>query len=156
MKKTALSWLLLLLAALVLAGCGTNSDDLPEDPDNDNDSGGEQIESEITSTLEDIGDGTYRYVVKNDTDEAVTFNFTSGQRYDFTLTDDQGNESFRMSSVSMYTQALGEETIRQGEELQYDFQIPEANLSPGTYTLEVWLTPTQVETYSAQTEHLIE
>jgi hypothetical protein len=156
MKKTALGWLLLLLAALVLAGCGTSSDDLPEDPDGDNDSGGEQIEGEITSTLEDIGDGTYRYVVKNDTDEAVTFNFTSGQRYDFTLTDEQGNESFRMSSVSMYTQALGEETIRQGEELQYDFQIPEANLSPGTYTLEVWLTPTQGETYSAQTEHLIE
>ncbi|MBT2583438.1 BsuPI-related putative proteinase inhibitor [Planococcus sp. ISL-109] len=154
MKKTALGWLLLLLAALVLAGCGTSSDDLPEDPDTD--SGGEQIEGEITSIVEDIGDGTYRYVVKNDTDEAVTFNFTSGQRYDFTLTDEQGNEAFRMSSISMYTQALGEEIVRQGEELQYDFQIPEANLSDGTYTLEVWLTPTEGTNYPAQTEHTIE
>lgn len=154
MKKTIIGWLFLLMAAWVLAACGNESDDLPEEPETD--SGGEQIESEITSTVEDTGDGTYSYVVKNDTEEAMTFNFTSGQRYDFTLTDEQGNEAFRMSSISMYTQALGEEILRQGEELQYDFQIPEANLEPGTYELEVWLTPTEGENYPAQTEHTIE
>lgn len=110
----------------------------------------------MTSTIEETDNGTYRYTVKNDTQEAVTFNFTSGQRYDFTLTDEQGNEVFRMSSVSMYTQALGEEILRQGEELQYEIQVPEANLEPGTYTLEVWMTPTQGTNYPAEIEHTIE
>jgi len=151
-QKTAIGWLLLLMAALMLAACGTESDNLPEDPE----SGGEIIEGEVTSTIEETDNGTYRYTVKNDTQEAVTFNFTSGQRYDFTLTDEQGNEVFRMSSVSMYTQALGEEILRQGEELQYEIQVPEANLEPGTYTLEVWMTPTQSTIYPAEIEHTIE
>ncbi|WP_434401877.1 BsuPI-related putative proteinase inhibitor [Planococcus sp. 11815] len=151
-QKNAISWLLLLMAALMLAACGTESDNLPEDPE----SGGEIIEGEVTSTIEKTDNGTYRYTVKNDTQEAVTFNFTSGQRYDFTLTDEQGNEVFRMSSVSMYTQALGEEILRQGEELQYEIQVPEANLEPGTYTLEVWMTPTEGTNYPAEIEHTIE
>lgn len=151
-QKTAIGWLMVLIAAMLLAACGTESDNLPEDPD----SGGEIIEGEVTSTIEETGNGTYRYTVKNDTQEAVTFNFTSGQRYDFTLTDEEGVEVFRMSSVSMYTQALGEEILRQGEELQYEIQVPEANLEPGTYTLEVWLTPTEGTTYPAKIEHTIE
>ncbi len=167
-RKTAIGWLIMLLAALVLASCGTddNPPETPEVPETEetgeieeteeNASGGDQIEGQITSTLTDKGDGTYRYIVKNDTEEAVTFNFTSGQRYDFSLIDEQGNEAFRMSSVSMYTQALGEETVRQGEELHYDLQVPEANLETGTYTLEVWLTPTELENYVAETEHTVE
>ncbi|MFP3358188.1 BsuPI-related putative proteinase inhibitor [Planococcus sp. SIMBA_143] len=151
-QKTAIGWLIVLIAAMLLAACGTESDNLPEDPE----SGGEIIEGEVTSTIEETGNGTYRYTVKNDTQEAVTFNFTSGQRYDFTLTDEQGIEVFRMSSVSMYTQALGEEILRQGEELQYEIQVPEANLEPGTYTLEVWMTPTQGTNYPAEIEHTIE
>ena len=151
-QKAALSWLMALFAAMVFAACGTESDNQPEDPA----PGGEIIEGEVTSTIEETGNGTYRYTVKNDTQEAVTFNFTSGQRYDFTLTDEQGNEVFRMSSVSMYTQALGEEILRQGEELQYEIQVPEANLEPGTYTLEVWMTPTQGTNYPAEIEHTIE
>ncbi|RAZ66499.1 BsuPI-related putative proteinase inhibitor [Planococcus maitriensis] len=152
MRKAAISWLMVLIAAMVLASCGTESDNLPEDPD----SGGEIIEGEVTSAIEETGNGTYRYTVKNDTQEAVTFNFTSGQRYDFTLTDEEGVEVFRMSSVSMYTQALGEEILRQGERLQYDIQVPEANLEPGTYTLEVWMTPTEGTNYPAEIEHTIE
>lgn len=151
-QKTAIGWLIVLIAAMLLAACGTESDNLPEDPE----SGGEIIEGEVTSTIEETDNGTYRYTVKNDTQEAVTFNFTSGQRYDFTLTDEQGIEVFRMSSVSMYTQALGEEILRQGEELQYEIQVPEANLEPGTYTLEVWMTPTQGTNYPAEIEHTIE
>lgn len=151
-RKAAIGWLMAIMAALMLAACGTESDNLPEDTE----SGGEIIEGEVTSTIEETDNGTYRYSVKNDTQEAVTFNFTSGQRYDFTLTDEQGNEVFRMSSVSMYTQALGEEILRQGEELQYEIQVPEANLEPGTYTLEVWMTPTQSTNYPAEIEHTIE
>lgn len=152
MRKAAIGWLMVLIAAMLLAACGTESDNQPEDQE----SGGEIIEGEVTSTIEETDNGTYRYTVKNDTQEAVTFNFTSGQRYDFTLTDEQGNEVFRMSSVSMYTQALGEEILRQGEELQYEIQVPEANLEPGTYTLEVWMTPTQGTNYPAEIEHTIE
>jgi len=151
-QKNAIGWLIIFMAAFLLAACGTESDTMPEDPE----SGGEIIEGEVTSTIEETDNGTYRYTVKNDTQEAVTFNFTSGQRYDFTLTDEQGNEVFRMSSVSMYTQALGEEILRQGEELQYEIQVPEANLEPGTYTLEVWMTPTEGTNYPAEIEHTIE
>ncbi len=151
-QKAGTSWFILIVALLMLASCGTESDNLPEDPD----TGGEIIEGEVTSTIEENGNGTYSYTVKNDTQELVTFNFTSGQRYDFTLTDEQGIEVFRMSSVSMYTQALGEENLSPGEELEYNIQVPEANLEPGTYTLEVWMTSTEGMNYPAEIEHTIE
>lgn len=100
--------------------------------------------------LELVENGLYRYTVDNQTDELLTFEFTSGQRYDYTISNDAGEELYRMSSVSMFMQALGEESVQPGDMLEYDFEIPAADLEAGDYELKAWLTPTDGPSHEAK------
>src|SRR5690606_38555768 len=117
-QGTFLTALLVLAMALILAACGsTNS----AEPDKGSGSSAEEPEIEVTAMLELVENGLYRYTVDNQTDEVLTFEFTSGQRYDYTISNDAGEELYRMSSVSMFMQALGEESVQPGDMLEYDF-----------------------------------
>lgn len=144
-----------LLMALFLAACGT-TDGATEEPDPDNGSSGGITAGEIVATIEQLDNDSYRYTLKNQTEEAVTFDFTSGQRYDFALYNESDEQVFLFSSVSTYTQALGEETIKQAEELSYEFDVPQLDLAAGTYKIEAWLTPKQGPAYPVETEYTIE
>ena len=162
-NKFWLGAFLILIAALLLAACGSgqeseNSSDNPttEEPDTTDETTGGSTEAEMEPTIEQLNDDTYRYSLVNQTDEAHIFEFTSSQRYDFSLANEDGEEVFLFSSVSSYLQALGEETVDQGDELSYEFEIPPLELEPGTYELTAWLTPRQGETYEVTTEHVVE
>lgn len=142
-------WLgVLLLFALILAACGTTEESTPEDSNTGSSEG--IAAGEIVSEIEQIDADSYRYKLKNQTEEAMTFDFTSGQRFDFALFNEGGDQVFLLSSVSSYIQALGEETIKQGEELSFEFDVPQQELEPGTYKLEAWLTPKQGTAYPAE------
>ncbi len=145
------TWKLSLLALLLvlLSACGTS--------ENGSYGGGssEEKKGEVTSTLEKA-DAGYRYTVKNGTDEALTFNFTSSQRFDFALLNADGEQVFSLASVSSFAQMLGEETIEAGEELSYDLEVPPLDLAPGTYKMEAWLTPEQGPAYQAENEYVVE
>lgn len=54
----------------------------------------------------------------------------------------------------MYTQAIQEITIIQGEEFSQKVAVPE--LESGTYTLTVWLTAKGEENYKATAEIVVE
>lgn len=160
MKKfTWFGAFLVLFAVLFLVACGTEKSD-----ENDNDSGepkteetetnGEEV-AEMKSAIEQINDNTYRYSVVNETGEAQTFEFTSSQRFDFSLTNDSGEVAFLFSSVSTYAQALGEETMDDGDQLSYDLEIPPLDLEPGTYELAAWFTPRQGNMYKVTTDHIV-
>ena len=139
-----LAALLLLVLSMFMAACGsTNS----AEPDKGSGSSEEQKENEVTAVLEHVENDVYRYTVDNQTDELMTFEFTSGQRYDYTISNDAGEELYRMSSVSMFMQALGEESVQPGDKLEYDFEIPAADLEAGDYELKAWLTPKDGEAY---------
>lgn len=161
MKKTI--WLgafLILFATLGLTACGTReSDDTEKDPANpvteEIDANGEATE-DLEPTIEQVNDNTYRYTLVNQTEKAQLFEFTSSQRFDFSLTNDSGEVSFLFSSVSLYLQALGEETIDQGDKLSYDFEIPALELEPGTYELAAWLTPKQGKVYEVNMDYVVE
>lgn len=158
--------MILLLAGFLLAACGTNAGNGSQPPEDDEEieAPGESDEAEMdasvnemTSTVEHLEGDLYRYTVTNETDEAVTFEFTSGQRFDFALINEQGEQEFLMSSVSSFIQAMGEETIEQGGELSYEFEVPPLeDLDAGTYTLEAWLTPSVGESFQAETDHVVE
>ena len=47
----------------------------------------------------------------NYTEGEITFHFNTGQRYDFIIEDEKGNEIWRWSQDMMFTMALGEETL---------------------------------------------
>lgn len=148
---------LLLFLTLFLAACGTSESD---EPDAGNASTGgvieEVTENEVSAMLEQVENNLYRYTVNNDTDESMTFNFTSGQRFDYTISNGQGEELHRESAVSMYTQALGEETLEPGGTLEYEFEIPPLELESGVYLIKAWFTPQEGPQYEAETEHTVE
>lgn len=164
-NKFWLGTFLILMAALILAACGTGqggeAEPSPENPEteepgtNDGTTGG-STEGEMKPEIEHVNDDIYRYSLVNETGEPHTFEFTSSQRYDYSLANESGEEVFLFSSVSTYLQALGEENLDQGDELSYEFEIPQLELEPGTYELTAWLTPRQGETYEVTTEHIVE
>ncbi|MDQ0428656.1 hypothetical protein QOZ98_001482 [Planomicrobium stackebrandtii] len=160
-NKFWLGIFLIVLASLILAACGTEQEDSAEEPaatepGTGDESTGGTMEGEMKPDIEQVNEDTYRYNLTNETGEAMTFDFTSSQRYDFSLANESGEEVFLFSSVSTYMQALGEEAVDQGDKLSYEFEIPALELEPGTYELTAWLTPRQGETYEVTTEHVVE
>lgn len=156
------NWLgafLILFAVLFLAACGTEKSD---ETDNDSEkptieeteTNGEEV-AEMKPAIEQINDNTYRYSLVNETGETQTFEFTSSQRFDFSLTNDSGEVVFLFSSVSVFAQALGEETIDSGDKLSYDLEIPPLDLEPGTYELAAWLTPRQGKMDKVTIDHIV-
>lgn len=78
--------------------------------------------------------------VANESMEPVSFEFTSGQRYDFSVYDAEGNELWRWSAGRMFTAALGTETLQPGEALLYSATYEEGPSEPGLYRVEGVLT----------------
>lgn len=144
---------LFLSLAFILSACGTSG---TVEPDMGNGSSEGVVEDEVTALLEQMDNNLYRYTVNNQTEETITFEFTSGQRYDFTISNEDGDELHRLSSVSTYIQALGEETLEPGDKLEYEFEIPPMELEPGSYQLNAWLTPKEGPKYEAETELTVE
>ncbi|WP_241535895.1 BsuPI-related putative proteinase inhibitor [Indiicoccus explosivorum] len=162
---TVKKWMktLLLLAVLFLTACGTAEVTPETEVEEEEVSGevnGEASEGitagELEPAIEPVDADTYRYTLTNQTEEAVTFNFTSGQRFDFALLSESGEQLYLLSSVSTYIQALGEETIEPGGELSYEFDLPQLDLEPGTYTIKAWLTPEDGPAYEVETQYIVD
>lgn len=151
--RKALAIYLLLSLTIFLAACGSSG---TVEPDMGNGSSDGIVEDEVTALLEQMDSNLYRYTVNNQTDETMTYEFTSGQRYDFTISNEDGDELYRLSAVSTYMQALGEETIGPGEKLEYEFEVPSTDLEPGAYQITAWLTPQEGPKYEAETELTVE
>ena len=71
----------------------------------------------------------------NYTEEDIAFHFNTGQRYDFTIEDEEGSEIWRWSEDKMFTMALGEETLGSANpEIIYKAEY-KGKLSPGYYKI---------------------
>jgi Intracellular proteinase inhibitor len=134
-----------LLLVILLAGCGTG--EVPVTNEGNNEGGSGIVADEINASLTEVGPLTFQYEVKNQTEKEVTLEFTSSQRYDYSIKTKDGNEIFLYSSVTSYIQVLGEETIKQGEVLTYDIDLRDLNLDPGEYKLTAWMTPSNGPAY---------
>ncbi|RIW39011.1 hypothetical protein D3H55_01270 [Bacillus salacetis] len=126
------------------SGNGSQGNEGNEEPDDE--IGGEEggqgiVAGEIEPSLTKNENGQFVYTVKNQTEEEVTFQFSSSQRYDFAVKDSSGKQIYLYSSAAAFMQVLGEETLAQGEELSYTIKLPPGEELKGGTTLEVWLTP---------------
>lgn len=160
--------LLLLIATIVIVGCGQKDDVEPEDsvsheipinqretlpdpvPYVEEPTGSEPegiVEGGIMPYVHDFGDGTLEYKLVNHTGNKVMFEFTSGQRIDYSVTKKDGQELYLHSSVSSFMQALGEEMLQPGDELVYNIDVTDLHLDKGEYLLEVWFTSTANQDY---------
>lgn len=65
----------------------------------------------------------------------VTLNFTTSQRYDFSITNNSGKEIWRWSKGKMFTQMMGDEVVGPGKrELVYQTKF-EGTLKESTYII---------------------
>ncbi|WLR54876.1 BsuPI-related putative proteinase inhibitor [Mesobacillus subterraneus] len=130
--------LMILLLGLLVTGCGTENQ---VSNNNQDKRGAGIVAGEMAASLTEESPLIFQYEVKNQTEEEVTLEFTSSQRYDYSVKTKDGKEVFLFSSVASFLQALGEEAVKQGESLTYDIDLHELNLEKGDYILTVWLTP---------------
>ena len=96
---------------------------------------------------------TARLTLRNTTDKAVTLQFSSGQRYDLELRNEDGGVVYRWSDDKAFTMALGQEVIGSGERdyvivvRLVDKQVQP--LAPGRYTAAGWITTSGQQPYKA-------
>jgi ABC-type molybdate transport system substrate-binding protein len=145
--------LMILLMGLLVTGCGTGN----QVSNNDHDQGGAGIVAgEMAASLAEENPLIFQYEVKNQTEDEVTLEFTSSQRYDYSVKTKDGKEVFLFSSVASFLQALGEEKVKQGEALSYEIDLHELSLEKGDYVLSVWMTPKGGRKYEMTKEFSVE
>jgi hypothetical protein len=149
MKITVLA----LLLAIIITGCGTGNKDAGQ---NTNGSGNGIVAGGMVPTLLEKSPLVYQYQVKNQTEEVVILEFTSSQRFDYSVETKNGEQLFLFSSVASFLTVLGEEEVKQGEELKYEIDLNDLKLSQGEYVLTAWMTPKDGKMYTVSKEFTIE
>lgn len=153
MKK----WLFILSFTLLLTACGTsekkeadkgepvmgdgNKQEQHQNKPGRDHSGGivaGSIEPKLSVMEQKTGSTLMRYELKNQTEQVKTFEFTSGKKFDYIITDKSGKKVYQYSQDHMFTQSLSKITLKQGEVFTQDIMVK--NLPAGTYTIEIWLT----------------
>ncbi|MGM0904131.1 MAG: BsuPI-related putative proteinase inhibitor [Bacillota bacterium] len=149
-------WLVLLLGILV-AGCGTKGELLSNEPDNKVEAEGSGIVAgEMEASLTEQSPFVFQYEVKNQTEEEMKLEFSSSQRFDYSVQTKDGKEIFLFSSVASFLQVIGEENVKQGESLTYEIDLHDLELQKGDYVLSAWLTPMEGQKYKATKEFTVE
>ncbi len=153
MKKLVI----IMLLGLLVAGCGTENQ-VSNNLKDDNKNGGSAgiVAGEMAPSLTEESPLVFQYEVKNQTEKEVTLEFTTSQRYDYSVKTKDGKEVFLFSSGAAFLQALGEETVKQGESLLYEIDLNELNLEKGEYILTAWMTPKDGKKFEAVKEFSVE
>lgn len=150
-------WLVLLLCVMFVAGCGTKGEPLSNEPDPKVEAEGSGIVAgDMEASVTEQSPFVFQYEVKNQTEEEMKFDFPSAQRFDYSVQTKDGKEVFLFSSVASFLQVIGEETVKQGESLNYKIDLHDLELQKGEYVLSVWLTPKDGQKYEATKEFTVE
>jgi hypothetical protein len=154
MKKA----IILFLLGILLAGCGTGNQLTGNEPAKETSGKGSGgiVAGEMEASLTEKDAFLFEYEVKNQTEQEVTLDFTSSQRFDYSVSTKDGKELFLFSSVASFLQVLGTETIKQGESLTYEIDLLDLNLEKGEYLLSAWMTPQEGPKYKVTTEFSVE
>ncbi len=96
----------------------------------------------------DTGQITARFTLRNTQSAALELLFSTGQRYDLVIRNENNREVYRWSLGKFFTQVLGRESIGPGER-NWVLQVPVDRLDDGGYVAEVFLTNTGPRAWSA-------
>ncbi|SDB82239.1 BsuPI-related putative proteinase inhibitor [Shouchella lonarensis] len=83
--------------------------------------------------------------LENVSGKGQTLVFPTSQVYDITLSNAQGEMIYRHSDGYMYTQQIVEVHYKADEKKAFTETVPLKNIPAGTYTMSVYLTPSQQE-----------
>jgi hypothetical protein len=124
-----LVWLAFFVASAAAgSACSSERDDVTTNP---------QVDVSVTSDMSAYASGepiTITLEVTNRTAAPLTFEFSSGQRYDFVIHDEAGETVWRWSRDKAFMQMLGQETVAPGSALTY-VEVFQGELLPGSYTV---------------------
>ncbi|MFK3961293.1 BsuPI-related putative proteinase inhibitor [Guptibacillus hwajinpoensis] len=131
------------MVLLTLTGCGEENTTM-----NTNNNTSEQVSGssgivagslEPTLQLEttESGAATFLYRIQNQTERVQSIHFPSSQKYDYTLSNEQGEVLKTYSATKSFLKEEENVKLKQAESLEYTIIVDE--LTPGSYTLEVWL-----------------
>ncbi|ADC48523.1 intracellular proteinase inhibitor [Alkalihalophilus pseudofirmus OF4] len=118
--------------------------------------GGDQAEGDdaamnsdwaVNVTTEQNGEGevVVDIEITNQMDEAATLDFTSGQKYELVVVDEEGNEVYRYSNEMMFTMALTSETFEPGETKSYQETLSTDQWSSSTHTIYIEVVAAAVD-----------
>ena len=150
-------WVFLsILFFLLLSACGTGST-TPDEQTPSTGSGGQKEKEEedsfddsedalegLRSTAEFKGE-TFEFTVENQTGDDVDIVFSSGQEFDYIVYNQKGMKVKQLSDDMMYTQAIREVLLADGDSLTYEVPMEEVtdDLPSGTYTITFIFTSDQ-------------
>nr|MDJ0792302.1 BsuPI-related putative proteinase inhibitor [Acidimicrobiia bacterium] len=92
---------------------------------------------------------------RNITDDDTTLTFTSGQRVEFTLSDDSG-EVYRWSEGMMFTQAIETAELPAGSVYGTTLTGEPIGVAPGTYLAKAWITAAEAANVVVEWETTVE
>jgi hypothetical protein len=153
LKKT----FVFLLLVFFLGGCGGE-----REAEQVSSSGKEEevnvdtVEEDVLAKIIEVSPLSFQYQVSNQSEKDITLDFTSSQRFDYSIKTTRGEEIFLFSSVSSFLQVVGKEVLSPKEYLVYDIDVKEVGLSKGMYKLTVWMTPATGKAFSASLDFSVE
>jgi len=135
-------WFVALL--FVLSACGTSVNAPVETNEGDeivtNSSWIFDVETEQAD-----GELVVKMSVTNNQDQASSIDFSSGQKYELILLNEEGAIEYRYSEGMMFTMALVHETFEPLETKQYEERISLDKISSGSYILDAQLIVAAVD-----------
>ncbi|MDZ5471864.1 BsuPI-related putative proteinase inhibitor [Bacillus sp. 31A1R] len=134
-----------LLGALSACGSTTDTGSAPttgSKVESPTDTGTHVEELKLSTVLtRQIIDGklTYKFSLRNDQDEEVNVKFSSTQRFDYVIKDNNNQVVYTYSADKMFGEMMTEKTLKKGEFFDSEIDLSEAvpQLDEGEYTVEV-------------------
>ena len=135
---------------LFLASCGTNNIDSTTGNEPE-----PQEEKSVTTKLEVKEDGNATFTIKNETAEAATLTYPSGQEVDYQLLDNEKNIVLTYSADKVFVLMISEKVLQPNEEIviQLDLKTELAEVPAGSYTLVAWATAEQLSDQKQETAY---
>jgi len=140
---------MLFVFAFILAACAeeTSTDNGSEENGNEEDDGdgtgeeaAEMTNDGIIYALNPVSvsaeNTVYEFTIMNESDEEKELSFTTSQRYEYELRDEEKELVMRFSDDMAFMQVLEDIELPPGEELNYELKLP--SLNPGEYTLTAY------------------
>ena len=135
---------------LFLASCGTNNIDSTTGNEPE-----PQEEKSVTTILEVKEDGNATFTIKNETAEAATLTYPSGQEVEYQLLDNEKNIVLTYSADKVFVLMISEKVLQPNEEIviQLDLKTELAEVPAGSYTLVAWATAEQLSDQKQETAY---
>ncbi|GIN60614.1 hypothetical protein J27TS8_06070 [Robertmurraya siralis] len=105
-------------------------------------------------SIHKITDLQYQLSIQNNQEKEEKITFPSSQDFDYFIKDKDGTIVYTYSADKMFAATVEEEILAPGEKLEYELDLSEtlSFLEPGDYTLEAWITATEIDENKVETD----